>query len=86
MWMKWGNFEGSRRKKTNESVRPIVAITIWTVLTRSVVRDNIPVTLVGLQLHSEATRITGGVRGTRLATDGGETGGDGARVADLAEQ
>lgn len=52
----------------------------------SVVEDPVKVTLGSPDLDSKATRITGGVCGTRLASDGGEADGSSGLVAYGAEE
>jgi hypothetical protein len=53
---------------------------------RGVVKDPIPVTLLGAQLDGESTRITSSVSRARLTTDGGESDGGLDLVAHLAEE
>ena len=47
---------------------------------RSVVRNYIPVTLVGAELDTETPRVTSAVVRARLATNRRESNGDGARL------
>lgn len=48
---------------------------------RSVVGHHVPITLFGSELDSEATRVSGTVVGTRLATNGRKSDADGTRLA-----
>ena len=43
---------------------------------RSVVPDHVPVPLLGIELHSEASRVTNGVSASTLSTDGTKSNSD----------
>jgi hypothetical protein len=52
---------------------------------RSVVGDKVPVSLLGLELDREPSRVSSEIARTGLSSDGGESDGDGAFGA-LLEQ
>jgi hypothetical protein len=52
----------------------------------SVIKDPIPVSLVGPELDGKATGIAGGVGGARLTTNGGEADGSADLLAYGAEK
>ena len=53
---------------------------------RDVVADDVPVAVLGVELHREAPGVTGGLRGVTAADDGGEAQGDVGALARLLEQ
>ena len=48
-----------------------------------VVPHKVPVAILGVELHRESARVSGGVGGPRLASHSGETGEHGGLLSDF---